>query len=133
MTGICESARSEAQRGIADAGSPYKKYPGLSTVADSEQGDDNFLTCDIAGWFHRSRYVALLILASHREDLTLLPLSPGETGPRFQVNRMLSWSAGSLSRLQNFSFSFGKLFKNPLNIHSLFLSLYEMRSLGITY
>ena len=30
-------------------------------MADSEQGNDNFLSCDIAGWFRRSRYVALLI------------------------------------------------------------------------
>jgi len=115
LTGIGESARGEARCGIADAGSPYKKYPRLSTVADSEQGDDNFLTCDTAGCFHRSRYVALLILASHTEDLTLLPLSPGETSPWFQVNRMLSWPQSLPEVFQDCKI-FPSLFENFLKV-----------------
>lgn len=74
---ICEIVRGEAQCGITDGGSAYKKYPRLSTVADSEQGDVIFLTCDIAGWFHRSQYIVLLCLASHTDQSTFQPPSPG--------------------------------------------------------
>jgi hypothetical protein len=37
-------------------------------VVDSEQRDDNFLTCDITGCFHRSQYVALLVDTSSCES-----------------------------------------------------------------
>jgi hypothetical protein len=73
---VYENIRGEAQCGITSVGSAYRKCPRQYTVAESEQGKDNFLSSDIAGWLIRSRYVALLMataygycrLASHTEE-----------------------------------------------------------------
>ena len=42
----------EAQCGNIGVDCAYRKSPRQATLADWEQGDDDFLTCDIAGWFH---------------------------------------------------------------------------------
>ena len=51
----------EAQCGNIGVGSAYRKYPCQSSVANSEKDDDEFLLHESAVWFHRSRYVAVLM------------------------------------------------------------------------
>ena len=55
----------------------------VSQLADSEQGDDNLLSCDVAGWLIRSRYVALLmgtaVLRATQKSEHSCRFQPGKT------------------------------------------------------
>lgn len=81
--------------------------------------DNDFRACDMAGWFNRSRYVALLsgtyVLRASQRRYHIPAFLPRRGSPRIQLNKMLSCPQSLpavFGDCENFILYFSKIFQH---------------------